>query len=142
MRIDGPGKSNSLKSSQKASKSSGAGGAAFSASIDGGRAASSSTPAAASGPIASVDALLALQEMPDASAGRSKGLARAHDMLDMLEDVRKGLLMGAIPQSKLSQLSRLARDQRDGTLDPALSAILDDIEVRAEVELAKLEQES
>jgi hypothetical protein len=56
--------------------------------------------------------------------------------------VRKGLLMGAIPQSKLSQLSRLARDQRDGTLDPALSAILDDIEVRAEVELAKLEQES
>ncbi|GER03003.1 hypothetical protein JCM17846_06850 [Iodidimonas nitroreducens] len=89
-----------------------------------------------------MDALLALQEMPDATAGRSKGLARAHDMLDMLEDVRKGLLMGAIPQSKLSQLSRLARDQRDGTLDPALSAILDDIEVRAEVELAKLEQES
>ena len=91
-------------------------------------------------PISAVDALLTLQEVPDGSQGRSKGLARAQDMLAALEDVRRGLLLGAIPRAKLEALARLARTRREVFQDPRLTEILDEIELRAEVELAKLER--
>jgi len=48
--------------------------------------------------------------------------------------------MGAIPKDRLGNLVRLVRARRDGVMDPKLTAILDDIELRAMVELAKLGQ--
>ena len=94
-------------------------------------------------PLTSVDALLSLQEVPDATDGRSKGLARANEMLDMLEEVRKGILLGAISGPKLRILADLARNQRLANndsleTDPRLKEILSEIELRSEVELAKL----
>lgn len=96
-------------------------------------------PAAATGQVASAQALLAVQEVGDATAGRSKGLMRAEDMLEALEDLRRGLLMGTVSKAKLESLARLARARRETIDDPHLNAILDEIELRAEVELAKLE---
>lgn len=90
------------------------------------------------GPIAAVDSLLALQEVPDATTGRSRGLMRAEDMLDHLDEIRLGLLMGSIPETKLSNLIETVRQGRDDVDDPRLAAVLDEIEVRASVELAKL----
>jgi len=90
------------------------------------------------GPLAAVDSLLALQEVPDATTGRSRGLARAEDMLDNLDEIRLGLLMGAIPQAKLSALMQTVKDNRDQVDDPRMAAVLDEIELRAAVELAKL----
>lgn len=98
-------------------------------------------PSASTGAVASVDALLSLQEAPDGAGARSKGLARAHDMLDLLEDVRRGLLLGAIPRSRLERLANLVNMGKNGFEDPALSSILTDIELRAAVELAKLDHE-
>ena len=63
---------------------------------------------------------------------------RAEDMLDHLDDIRLGLLMGAIPISKLTSLVQVVKDQRDQVDDPRLASVLDEIEVRAAVELAKL----
>ena len=100
-----------------------------------------STPASSAvsaGPVTSVDSLLALQEVPDAMTGRSKGIMRAEDMLDHLDDIRLGLLMGAIPKNKLTSLVQVVRDQRDQVDDSRLATVLDEIEVRAAVELAKL----
>ena len=100
-----------------------------------------STPASSvvsAGPVTSVDSLLALQEVPDAMTGRSKGIMRAEDMLDHLDDIRLGLLMGAIPKHKLTSLVQVVRDQRDQVDDSRLATVLDEIEVRAAVELAKL----
>jgi hypothetical protein len=37
-------------------------------------------------------------------------------------------------------LGKLVRDRRDGAGDPRLAGLLDEIELRAAVELAKLEQ--
>jgi hypothetical protein len=59
-------------------------------------------------------------------------------MLDKLEEIRLGLLLGTIPQSRLEQLAHLVRAQRELVNDPKLTAILDEIELRAAVELAKL----
>jgi hypothetical protein len=59
-------------------------------------------------------------------------------MLDELEQIRLGLLLGAIPRAKLEQLAQLVRARREQVDDPRLMAILDEIELRAAVELAKL----
>jgi hypothetical protein len=92
----------------------------------------------AAAPLASVGGLFALQETPDATQGRSKGMARAEDLLKQLEDLRRGLLVGAIPVSGLQSLAYTIRQQRAQTDDPRLNDILGEIELRAEVELAKL----
>jgi hypothetical protein len=87
-----------------------------------------------------MNTVLALQEAPDATRGRSKRRAkeRADMMLDHLDEIRLGLLLGTIPMSKLEQLAQLVRAKREQIDDPKLLAILDEIELRAAVELAKL----
>ncbi len=140
MKITGTGQIQSKtvkRSSRKSASDSAAFTSELSSSKDAGATSAASGPAAAA-PLTPVDALLSLQEVPDAASGRSKGLKRAEQMLDLLEEVRKGILLGAIPAPNLRTLADMARNQRGKTDDRHLDAILDDIELRAEVELAKL----
>jgi hypothetical protein len=112
--------------------------ASFAKELEGG--ASETAPLAEQSRVSTLDALLALQEVPDATARKSAGVRRGFDLLDRLDEIRMGLLMGSIPSDRLGNLLRLVRARRDGVMDPKLSAILDDIELRAMVELAKLGQ--
>jgi len=57
----------------------------------------------------------------------------------LLDAVRHGLLIGAVSDHKLRRLMALSNMKRDGFVDPRLSGLLSDIELRAKVELAKLE---
>lgn len=101
------------------------------------------TPAAAtsSAPkLNPLDALLSLQELPDALAGRRRAVQRGNSLLDRLEDLRLGLLAGLIPRERLHQLAELAQSARDSVDDPRLAELLDHIDLRVAVELAKLEQ--
>lgn len=100
--------------------------------------AENAAPMKGASPVAAVDGILALQEVPDAADGRSKGIAHGRDLLDALEDIRRGLLIGAIPIPRLKRIAGMVRQRREMGCDPQLSAILDDIELRAAVELAKL----
>ncbi len=93
-------------------------------------------PAAAA--TSGVGALFALQEVPDAMARRRKAMARAGKMLDRLDSLQLGLLEGAIDPASLAELASAARSAREETGDPALQGVLDEIELRAAVELAKL----
>jgi hypothetical protein len=90
--------------------------------------------------LSGIDALFALQEVPDSTAERSRGLMRADQMLDRLEDLKIGLLLGSVGRDKLADLARLAREGSDRVSDPKLREVLQDIELRAQVELAKLAQ--
>lgn len=87
-----------------------------------------------------LNTVLALQETPDSTRGRARKRARERGnmMLDQLEEIRMGLLMGTIPMAKLEQLAQLVRAKREQIDDPKLLEILDEIELRAAVELAKL----
>jgi hypothetical protein len=87
-----------------------------------------------------LDALLSLQEMPDALAGRRRAVQRGSSLLDRLEDLRLGLLAGIVPRERLRQLADLAQSARDGVDDPRLAELLDQIDLRVAVELAKLDQ--
>ena len=98
------------------------------------------TPTTSPAPFSSLDALLTVQEIPDAVAGRRRAVQRGDALLDRLEDVRVALLTGVLPRERLEQLSRLARTSRDSITDPRLSAVLDEIDLRVAVELAKLDQ--
>ncbi len=87
---------------------------------------------------ASVGAILALQATDDATTGRKRAMQRATDMLGELEEMRRALILGDLPPQRLAAIaSRLAKKE-SGELDPVLQQILQDIELRVAVELAKL----
>lgn len=90
-------------------------------------------------PITSVNSLLSLQEMPTSTEGKSKGVQRAEGLIEHLDAIRHGLLLGSIPKARLSSIVKALAAQREKNMDPALIEIINDIELRAKVELAKLE---
>jgi len=94
-------------------------------------------PLAGAQPLAAVDALIALQSVPEATEGRRRAVRRAGDMLDLLDDIKVGLLEGTVPKGKLEGLLRVVQSRREAFADPGLTQILDEIELRAQVELAK-----
>lgn len=106
----------------------------------GGRAAGGAA-AAGLAPLTSLGAVLALQEVDDPLAGRRRARERGDRLLDTLEEVRLALLDGRLPAAKLQALRQLATAQRGRADDPKLEAVLDEIELRTAVELAKLERD-
>lgn len=89
-------------------------------------------------PVQSVEALLSIQEVPYATSRRSRGLQRGHDILDELEELRRGLVLGTLAPAQIERLRALAGRERARVDDPHLAEILNEIEIRAAVELAKL----
>ncbi len=113
------------------------GGAKFAAMVSDGGAGETMNVAAAR-VVAAADALLAAQETPEFAAGRHKDVRRASDLLDRLDDLRIGLLNGMVPREKLIALVRGLNVARVANGDRDLAAVLDEIDLRARVELAKL----
>jgi hypothetical protein len=91
------------------------------------------------GPVDTLEALLSVQEVPDASDRAKRAVRRGEDMLDRLDELRYALLAGAMPRQQLDNLARLLRGRNGELADPRLASVLDDIELRCRVELAKLE---
>ena len=89
--------------------------------------------------ISSVDAVVAIQEIADDNTDERGAKNRANLILDKLEDIRMGLLLGQIPKSNLEELSKILTVARESPIDTNLLEIIDDIELRAKIELAKLE---
>lgn len=111
-------------------------GANFASALTGEAPAAGSVTSAA--PINPIDGILAIQDVGDATDGRSRGIKRGHRLLDRLDELRHGLLAGTIDRGRLLDLRREIAEQRTTLDDPRLSTVLDEIDVRAAVELAKL----
>ena len=90
--------------------------------------------------ISSLDSLLALQAEDTPQERRRRAISRADSLLDQLDDLRVATLSGRVMHSQISKLSSSLRERLEGVDDEKLQSILDDIELRAEVELAKLEK--
>ena len=95
-------------------------------------------PVATAAPVHAVGGILAAQEVGDPTDGRSRGLKRGHDLLDRLEELRHALVMGTLSLSRIEGLAAFVAARKGQTSDPALAEILNEIEIRAAVELAKL----
>jgi len=89
-------------------------------------------------PMGPVDALLSLQEVPDASVATRRAIGRAVNILDALEDVQMGLVTGILPKGQLTRLLGLVRREQEQVQDEKLGEVLKEVELRAHVELAKL----
>ena len=90
--------------------------------------------------IGAVDALLALQgadAADDALSAPRRAMARAEDMLDILDQVKIDLLSGDVPVNRLTRLLGVVSRRKGNVADPNLQDLLDQIELRARVELAK-----
>jgi hypothetical protein len=83
-----------------------------------------------------IDALLALQAVEDPLLAKKKAIRRGHALLDTLEQIKADLLLGRVSEGRLNQLMVQIGQARERNL-PGLDAVLDDIELRARVELAK-----
>lgn len=89
------------------------------------------------GPVSSISALIGIQEVDDATQRAAKGKKRGMQLLDQLEELRLALLSGMLSREQLLRLSALVKSERERVNDPKLSEILEDIDLRARVELAK-----
>ena len=70
---------------------------------------------------------------------RRKAVRRASAILDVLDEVKLALLDGGATPASLDRLMQAIRQERGDADTPALQSLLDEIETRAAVELAKLE---
>jgi Class II flagellar assembly regulator len=136
MRVEGPTSAQPREVRRKPT----AEGASSGFRVDSGGEAARAEGVAAAPPLTSLDTLFVLQEVPGDRDSRRRALKRATDMLDSLDAIRLDLLDGAVPIPRLEALLRLVRSQRDQVSDPRLEHLLDEIELRARVELAKLGQ--
>jgi len=137
MKVNGAGRVRA-PTVKRAGKASQAGGQTFSVAEE----APSQEIAAGAAPsaITAVDSLLALQEIADPQAGRRKAVKRAYDILDTLETIRLGLISGSLPVTRLKALINLVEMRRESFNDPDLARLIDEVDLRARVEIAKLDK--
>ncbi|MGL3108361.1 flagellar assembly protein FliX [Bradyrhizobium sp. BR 1432] len=94
--------------------------------------------AAAPKAAANIDALLALQGVEeDPVERRKRSVARGRTALDVLDDLKMGLLSGNLDASTVMRLRDAAANLKSSSGDAGLDAVLSEIELRVEVELAK-----
>ena len=92
---------------------------------------------AASSPLAALSTVLAAQEAQDAPGKHGRALARGRSLLDELDQIRVGLLEGTWPEASMRRLAGLLQAARPAVSEAKLAAVLNEIELRAAVELAK-----
>lgn len=103
-----------------------------------GEASRSSGAAVALRTIGGIDALIALQGLEDPTERRRQALKRGRLALDALDELKIGLLGGTLSQSTLNKLQSAAGGLKGSSGDADLDSVLGEIELRVEVEIAKM----
>jgi hypothetical protein len=112
-----------------------AGGSGF--SVEGQAPAKSATAAGAAMGIQSVDALLALQGVEDASERRRRFARRGSSALDLLDALKVEILEGRVGLDTLRRLEVTLQGLAERSGEHGLDNVLDAIGVRVAVEIAK-----
>lgn len=98
------------------------------------------SPTSATQNIAALDVLLTVQSADDPTerAARKRMTARAAAILTTLDDLRMGMLMGMLTVGHMIDVADVVAAHREKIHDPHLTALMDEIDLRAQVEIAKL----
>ncbi len=137
MKVTGPAGTSAATGGRGAAK------AASGFSLGGAGAAAPAAAAAAtsaSAGVADVSALMALQGVEGPLERRRRAVRRGGGLLDRLDDLKLALLSGDASEPTVERLARALREERpSGEDDAGLNGVLDQIDLRASVELAKAE---
>ena len=137
MKVTGPSGVGSAQGPRPARASGGEGFRIFTPQLAAGPGQASSVSAAQG--VMGVEALLALQDVGNPTERKRRAVGRAGRILDVLDHIKVAMLDGDLSGADLDRLRRAVREERAGTDDPKLEAVLEEIELRAAVEVAKLE---
>jgi hypothetical protein len=124
----------------KTAKKSEIKGESFASKLDGlGNTVKNTAPAEDLSALSGIGSILAAQELSeDQDHSSSNQVIRfATDILDRLDEVQRDILVGNLSKDRLIKLAQQLRSRQKNISDPALLQIIKDIELRAEVELAK-----
>jgi hypothetical protein len=115
------------------------GGPAFSLGTSPAAAANAGAPAAAA-TLAGLDAVLLLQaESETPQERRRRSAQRGRDLLDGLDRLKAAILGGRVATRELRAIAGRLAERAAASGDPRLDGLMAEIELRAAVELAKLE---
>ncbi len=141
MKVDPTGRVRPTKTTVKTGKGRAGGASAFKVALEDAAAATAAPTSAPVTGVEPVDALLAIQEVDPGQAKddrRWHARRRGERLLDQLDEIRLGLLSGGVAAGRLDEIAALVAEKRGSGDDPALDQVLDEIELRVKVELAKL----
>lgn len=136
MKVEGPGKTQGAGGAKKSGSVSSADGS-FEDFIA--HAPKQSAAAAPTRSIARVDALLSVQaaESPTERSARRKMRERGEGILKELDRLRHSILTGTMTLGQVIDIADVVASHRETVSDPKLTAILDEIDMRAQIEIAK-----
>lgn len=138
MRIEGPRRTDEVRKNEKTKKSGSVSGD-FRTFLDAETGGVGETQGAA--PVSDVSALIAAQQTDDPAERKSRRRMqdRAGRVLDALDGVHRGLLNGALSTEQMENITRNLAERREKITDQRLLGLMDEVDLRAQVELAKLE---
>lgn len=137
MRIVDQKNIGSVGSSSGARGSSATGGARF--TLHTGSAGAKLEHLAPASILGGLEALIAIKSEDGTRERKRRSVRRGQGLLDVLDELKLALLSGHLPPEMQMRLSILLREEAPSG-DPRLDAIMDGIELRAAVELAKIRQ--
>jgi hypothetical protein len=98
----------------------------------------SAAPASGTRTIGGLETLLALQGVEEPGEKRRRAVKRGRNALDALDALKLGLLSGTLDSGALARLKTVGSGLSETTGDPGLDAVMAEIDLRVEVELAKI----
>lgn len=136
MKVTGPLGAASTPTARPVARSAGG----FTLPSSGGAAAAAQTGVASSASgVTGAAALMALQGVEGPMERRRRAIRRGSRLLDQLDALKLALLDGRDAAAALGRLARDLDEEREAGAEPGLEALLDQIDLRASVELAKAE---
>lgn len=137
MKIDGPSKTGASQKAGKAQKAGKTDSSFGDMVTEATQGASSVSPTQA---VTRVDALLSIQGVDSATEGaaRRRMHHRADAILTQLDDLKLSLLIGGLTVGQVVNIADMVASHRERVNDPEMTALLDEIDLRAQIELAKV----
>jgi hypothetical protein len=89
--------------------------------------------------VGGIDALIALQGVESVEERRRRAVRRGHTALDLLDEIKLAFLSGGLASGMVHKLRAAAAGLKDLSGDPRVDQVLAEIDLRVEVELAKVE---
>jgi hypothetical protein len=137
MKIEGPSKTQQASKKAKSGKSGKSDGTFGAMVAD---AAAETSQNAATQSIAKVDSLLAVQglETTTERGARRRMHVRADKILRQLDHLRLALLTGNLTLGQVVDVADVVVSHRENITDAKMTAVLDEIDLRAQIEIAKM----